>query len=98
MICQLEDSYTLSIVWFVYQQSVYQASNGYRWFSLAQNGQNLQIRDMHISDFYSSVFECRLLASPTSNGSIPISNFTTVVIPGIYLHSMIVVLAIVYDN
>ena len=84
MTCQLEDQYTISVIWIVYPQQnlPYQVLDQHTQFILTQNGQNLEIDNMFLPEFLSSVFECRMLTSPSSNGSIQIANFTTVEISG----------------
>ena len=77
--CQLKDVYTVYVIWFVYQPNSTQiiSSDQYE-YSLAQNGQNLTISNMTLSDFLASVFECNLNYS----GGVAIANFTTVTVPG----------------
>lgn len=84
MICQLQDEF-LSVVWFVYQGQYVlseQVSHTQDVYLLKRNGQKLQIKNMALQQFLMSSFECRLQSSPGTSGSIPVTNFTTVGIPG----------------
>ena len=83
MVCEVEDEY-VPVIWFQYHNSTAptMVSQDQRSHWLMQNGQNLIIQDMNLERFLMTVFECHILSSPTSDGSIPVVNFTTVAIPG----------------
>ena len=102
MTCQLEEEQlTVSVIWLVHsrQNLTYQATDEHNQFVLTQNGQLLEINNTHLPEFLSSVFECRLLTSPSFDSSIHIANFTTVEISGdIYnvIYNIICIIIIIY--
>ena len=85
IVCQVEDEY-VTVVWVEYHSSFSSPSpisEDHTSYNLSQNGQNLVIRNMDLEYFLMAQFECQILSSPSSDGSIPVVNFTTVAIAGI---------------
>ena len=82
LFCIPENEY-VSVIWFVYQSmSLLELESQNGSYIVERNGQNLMVQDVPLMDFLSTLFECRLMSS-SSGMSVPIVNFTTVVIPGI---------------
>ena len=91
LICQVEDEY-IPVIWFEYYNSslpVLVNGDGNFSYSFRQNGQNLVIHNMFVDSFLMTQFECHILSSPNSDGSIPIANFTTFAIPGIHKRGLV---------
>jgi hypothetical protein len=80
LFCIPENEY-VSVIWFVYQSmSLLELESQNGSYIVERNGQNLMVQDVPLMDFLSTLFECRLMSS-SSGMSVPIVNFTTVVIP-----------------